>query len=152
MSSDTDLKESLQILESFSALRREIGLIFAQELKAMNFGYNQMLVVYYLTKGPLPMNEISALSYSDPASTTRTVTSLEKAGLVKKSSDPKDSRRSIVELTRKGQLRAREVLKARTKLGERIGMTLPSKDRQQLVGLLEKVRLNLATPDQGVKK
>ena len=148
--STNDENATLQILDAFSALRREIGLILAGELKSAGMGYNQMLITYHLTRSPLPMNELSSLSNSDPASTTRTVSALVKAGIVKRTSDSKDSRRSIIELTKKGQVRAVEALKIRKKIGKMLGSTLSPDEEKNFVQLLKKVKSQLSEKHQGV--
>ena len=142
--------ETFELLEAFSALRRELGLILASELKILGLGYNQMLTIYFLCKSALPMNELSALSYSDPASTSRTVAALEKIGLVKKASDPADFRRSIVELTKKGETIASEVQRTRRKLGKRFGASLSQEEKKNCLFLLKKIKVEL-TELQGTK-
>jgi DNA-binding MarR family transcriptional regulator len=132
-----------QMMDAYSNLKRELSLIVAENLKAASFGHNQMLVIYFLTRSPLSMNELSSLCNSDPASTTRTVASLEKAGLVKRRRDPNDSRKAIIELTRKGLSRAEEVHELRSTIGTLLNETLSTEEQNQFVQLLSKVSQQL---------
>jgi DNA-binding MarR family transcriptional regulator len=127
------------ILDSFSFLRREISLIFAGELKAAALGHQQALILYRLTESPCTMSELAAHTQSDPAATTRTVAALEKTGLVKRSSDPKDARKTIVQVAAKGRAQAERAFKARNRIGDLINETLSAEERADFCRLLEKV-------------
>ena len=102
-----------------------------EELKKYNFGRSQMMIVSSLSRlGDQTMKDLSAITLSDPASTTRTVHSLEKLGWLKRVVDKEDQRRTLVRLTPKGHRHARDVIAMRQTIAKRIDKCL-SVDEQK---------------------
>jgi DNA-binding MarR family transcriptional regulator len=62
-----------EILEAFVSLRREVALIRAAETKKMDFGHNQISILYRLLKAGATMGELAEHTLSDTATITRTV-------------------------------------------------------------------------------
>ena len=48
-----DVVSNIWVVKAFSALRRCLALIMSGELKTIDLGYNQMLIIYHLSKGEL---------------------------------------------------------------------------------------------------
>ncbi len=132
-----------EMIEAYSSLKRELNLILTEELKAINFGYKQMLIIHHLNTSPMSMSELSSNCYSDPASTSRTVASLEKAGLVKRKTDGEDNRKSLIQLTSKGRARVELVKQVKKNISVMINQTLDSEEQKNFVQLLNKVISNL---------
>lgn len=131
------------VLDAYGSLRRELSLILASQLKGAEFGHKQMTILYRLMLSPTSMGELASFSQSDPGSTTRMVTSLEKAGFVKRLGDELDSRRSIVKLTEKGRRHAVVADEIRNKISQMIEQTLKPEEQLQFVNLLNKVATGL---------
>lgn len=98
-----------------------------------------MMVLFRLIESPASMGELSEFCQSDPAATTRTVASLEKAGLVKRVEDGEDCRRFIIHLTPKGRKRAAIADVIRLRLSEMVNKTLTTEEQIRFVKLLNKV-------------
>jgi DNA-binding MarR family transcriptional regulator len=127
------------VLDAYSALRREISLVRSVELKALDFGYKQMVILYRLTQGNCAMGELAEYTQSDKASATRAVESLESAGWVKRIADPADRRKIIIELTARGRQKAAKAIEIRDHIGERVNATLNANEQKELSRLLNKV-------------
>jgi DNA-binding MarR family transcriptional regulator len=140
-------------LEVYGALKRELGAISSQELKKYKFGRNQMHVVSSLMRfGPLSTSDLAELTQSDPASTTRTVQALDKLGWIKKVADTKDQRRTLVELTAKGQKHAGKVHAIRETITEQVKKTVSKKELDETVRLLTKIVYSLQQAKKQVNK
>lgn len=133
---DMSNNNSLALLDAYSALRREIGLMVSFELNQYKLGRNQMTIVIHLDKNETAtLSEISEITMSDPASTTRTINSMEKAGWVKRMANPKDQRQSLVSLTAKGRKQTVMANELRQAIAVKVNQTL-SKDEGVLVSKL----------------
>lgn len=129
---------SFEILDAHTILRRELSLSWAAELRDFSFGAKQMGILFRLAQSNCSMRELSEFSQSDPAATSRTVASLEKAGLVIRKGDAKDSRKSIIELTAKGRKPAILALKIRDIIGKQVNASLSLNEQKELANLLRK--------------
>lgn len=128
------------VMDMFSSLRRELHLIMGQELKNSEFGHKQMSILYHLGgRGELSMGELALLTLSDKATVTRAVDALEKCGLVKRASDAKDSRKTVLKLTAKGKTHAGRAQKLRDVLAQKMDACLSPNEQKQLTDLLAKV-------------
>jgi DNA-binding MarR family transcriptional regulator len=134
---------TIEVLDAYAALRREIALLSAAELKSSDYGPKQLSVLYRLTISPATMGELSLFMASDKAATTRVVAALEDSGWVKRVGHETDKRVTIIHLTAKGQTLAKSTLVVRTAIGERINRTLTGSERKELAKLLNKVVVGL---------
>ncbi|MBX3022932.1 MAG: MarR family transcriptional regulator [Bdellovibrionales bacterium] len=130
---------TFSVLEAYARLRREVGLIGAAKLKAMDLGQKQMMILYRLSQSPCTMGELAAYSQSDKASVTRTVEALAKAGWIERHDDGGDRRKRVIRLTRKGCNKARKARDVRTYIGMQLEETLTHHEREQLAELMDKV-------------
>lgn len=131
--------EVFEILEAFISLRRHVALIRASESKKMDFGHNQISVLYRLLQSNATMGELAEHTLSDKASMTRTVSLLEDAGYVKRAPDPSDRRIVNIELTPKGRQQARKAYEIRSAIGRRLEECLSRKERKELSQLIQKI-------------
>ena len=127
------------VLDAYSLVRREIGLLKSIEMKALDFGPKQMMILYRLSISSATMGEIAEYTLSDKASTSRAVTSLESAGLVKRVNQEGDRRVTVIELTSKGKTKAAKAIEIRDFIGKRFSSILDSSEQKQLAHLLNKV-------------
>lgn len=134
---------TFSILESYVSLRRTVALLWAAETKHLEFGHNQILVLYKLTSGSFTMGELVEATYSDKASMTRTVASLEESGLVKRKTDDQDRRVIRVELTPKGKMYGDKAREIRNALGQKLEETLSPTERKQFQNLIGKIIENV---------
>lgn len=134
---------TFSVLDAFSLFRRELGLLRANEMKALEFGPKQMMILYRLTLSKATMGELAEYTASDKASATRAVSSLESAGLVRRQDHDEDRRIIIIELTNKGRSKAAEAVKLRKKIGERVNGALNQSEQKTLAALLARAANSL---------
>lgn len=127
------------ILDSYAALRREIGLLRAVELKSSELSYKQLRILYRLTLSKATMSELADYTQADKASTTRTIETMERAGWIKRLSDSNDRRKVYIDLTPKGKTKAAKVKNLREDIGRRVHSTLSAAEQKELAKLLSKV-------------
>lgn len=136
---------TFELLETYISLRREVALLRASETKDLEFGHNQISILYRLSISGATMGELADHSFSDKASVSRTVASLERAGYVNRVVDASDRRIVNIELTPKGRTLAKKAQEIRSSIGERLNSALSPADREQLVTLMQKLIENLKT-------
>lgn len=134
---------TFDVLEAYVSLRREIALIRAAETKNLDFGHNQISVLYRLSLSSASMGELASHLSSDKASITRTISSLENEGLVRRLIDPNDRRVSHIELTAKGKAQAHKAHEIRKSIGRKLNSGLTPAERKQLVYLVNKITAKL---------
>ena len=130
---------TFEVLEAFVALRREVAVIRASEAKSLEFGHNQISVLYRLSLSNATMGELAEYALTDKASMTRTVSLLEKAGFIKRVGDEVDRRVINIELTAKGKTQARKAHEIRNAIGKTLDSTLSPTERKQLTALIQKI-------------
>jgi DNA-binding MarR family transcriptional regulator len=128
-----------EILDSFVALRRHVALIRASEASALDFGHNQIAILYKLSLGPATMGALADYTLSDKASISRTVNLLEDAGFIKRVSDPNDRRVTHIELTAKGRVQSEKAVEIRKNIAKKLDGALTVAERKQLSELVNKV-------------
>ncbi len=134
---------TFEILEAFISLRREVSLLRAAEAKESEFGNNQIGVLYRLSLSSATMGELTAHTLSDKASMTRTVSLLEKAGLVRRIPSKIDRRVVRIELTTKGKIQAHKAVAIRESIGKKLERSLAPSERKQLTLLIQKISENI---------
>jgi DNA-binding MarR family transcriptional regulator len=144
MSTTWKTHEKFPVLEAYSKLRRELTRIGAAKLKPVGLGLKQMVILYRLIESPRTMTELTDYAQSDKASTTRTVEALARAGLVRRRDHGDDRRKRVIQLTAKGQQKAKRAEEVRNSIGECLDETLTAQERKTLTELLGKVVASLA--------
>jgi len=127
------------VLDSYLKIKRVVAALRAQEMKNLEFGANQISVLYRLSLSDATMGELVEHALTDKASMTRTITSLVKAGFVRRKSDSEDRRTVRIELTTKGKEKAIIAKKVRINIQKRLEESLSSKDRQAFASLVDKL-------------
>ena len=79
----------------------------------------------------------------DPGSITRQLSALERDGLVERRDDPRDSRLTLVRLTRAGQAEVRRVMRLRARFLAQMVQGLPPRDVAACLRVLEGISRNL---------
>jgi DNA-binding MarR family transcriptional regulator len=138
MSTNREVEMKFQVLDAFAALRRELGLQRAAEMKDLAFGHNQLVLIFRLSQSSAAINELAEYTLSDKASTSRTVSSLEEAGFVRRVPHKTDGRISMIELTPKGRKKAEQTNDIRSFIGENLNATLTVTEQKTLANLLNK--------------
>lgn len=135
--------KSNEVLNAFISLRREVALLRAYHVKDLEFGHNQISVLYRLSLSDATMGELSDHTLSDKGSMTRTVSLLEKDGLVQRTADKNDRRVYNIKLTTKGRTYALQAQKIKDAIGSELDKCLNATERRQLVALIEKITTQL---------
>lgn len=134
---------TFEVLESYVSLRRRIALLRASSTKDLELGHNQVSILYRLLLSTATMGELADYTATDKASVSRTVTSLEKEGLIKRRSDSVDRRVVYIELTAKGKTKALAAQKIRIAIGKKIEFALTSSEKKQFSNLAQKIITHL---------
>jgi DNA-binding MarR family transcriptional regulator len=130
---------TFEVLEAYVTLRREVALIRAAQTKDLEFGHNQISVLYRLSLSPANMGELAEYALTDKASMTRTVALLEKSGFVTRRPDPADRRVVNISLTAKGKSQARKAQAIRSAVGKKLDSALSPAERKKFVSLVQKI-------------
>lgn len=119
------------LLSQLDTLLRPFDITFAR--------YEVLVLLTFSTSGALPLSKIGERLMVHPTSVTNAIDRLESQGLVRRTPDTADRRRTLAELTPAGR---RMVQKATGALTDSdFGITaLPKPDQQQLYGLLRDLR------------
>lgn len=136
--------KSTEVLNAYVSLRREVALLRAAHIKDLEFGHNQISVLYRLLISEATMGQLSDHTLSDKGSMTRTVGLLEKAGLVQRSPDKNDRRVFNIKLTAKGRTYALQAQKARDNIGDELEKCLNAAERRQFALLVDKIAAQLS--------
>lgn len=107
----------------------------------------QLIVVRLRTAGPANVSELADMLQLDRSTVSRQVRPLEEQGLVRPAT-PTDRRANRLELSPAGRGAARAMERVWRREWERALALLDDRERSQLAGLLEKVRLGM-TPEAG---
>ncbi|MGZ3769623.1 MAG: MarR family winged helix-turn-helix transcriptional regulator [Bdellovibrio sp.] len=134
---------TFEVLEAYLSFRRAISQVRAGVTKDIDFGHNQISVLFRLSLSSATMGELTEYTLSDKASMSRTVAQLEKQGYLKRKPNKEDKRVSIIELTAKGKTQARKADEIRTAIGKKMDESLSPTERKQLVFLIQKSIENL---------
>jgi len=94
-------------------------------------------------RGPMTPGDLAAAERVQPQTLTRTLTSLEHAGLIKRTTHPQDGRRAVLTLTEKGLDALRTDMAVRDDwLAAAMARSLTATERELLrlaAGLLERL-------------
>lgn len=130
---------TFEVLEAFRTLRRDVALLRAAESKDFDWGHNQISILYRLSLSRAKMGELADYTFTDKASITRTIAVLERRGLVKRTSDPKDKRITYIELTKSGKQQAQKAKEIRDSIGKRLDACLSKEERVTFGKLVQKI-------------
>jgi MarR family transcriptional regulator, lower aerobic nicotinate degradation pathway regulator len=114
--------------------------IFAREI-GINLTPTQWAALSKLMEtGPCSQNQLGRLTAMDVATIKGVIARLTARGLTETSSDPEDGRRLLVSITRAGQQVAEKAAPNALAITRETLAPLDAKEREMLMGLLEKLR------------
>lgn len=96
-----------------------------------------------LEKGPMTQKELANLCMRDTATMSRNLDKLQKAGLLKRETNPGCRRSFLICLTEKGQEKAKQVQEIFRELDEQIWGEIPEEEMERLYEILLRVEKNL---------
>ena len=112
----------------------------ARSVSTLGLGHSDFAVLEVLLhKGPQPVNTIGKKVLLTSASITAAVDRLETRKLLRRTSDPKDGRSRIVELTQSGRRLIEQAFQEHAQDMEETMAVLKSAERVELVRLLKTV-------------
>lgn len=111
-------------------------------LGALAPSHGDILYVLFF-KGPLSMRELAAIIHRRKPTVTILVNKLIQMGYVRKRTDPKDERVSIISLTRKGGDLKEVLVRISGNLISHVYQGFSEKEKKTLIGLLGKLYANL---------
>lgn len=98
--------------------------------------------------GPCAVGEIADHLGVEQPTITKMVRRLEPSGVIERSLDPDDGRRTLISLTAEGRARLDQARELWHRLDQITTARLDTTDRAELLRLLRKVRAALEHPDQ----
>lgn len=101
-----------------------------------------------LEQGAMTQRELADKCMLDVTTMSRTLDKLEKAGYLKRQSNPGCRRSYLVCITDEGREKAVEVQNIFRELDARMWKGVSGKERTLLYGILEKVKINLQSSEQ----
>lgn len=110
--------------------------------------YQYRLLAALEEYGDSSQAELSRGTMVDRSDVVAALNALEEDGYVRRSPDPRDSRRNLVTLTAAGRRRLRELEKSVAACQEELLAPLTGSERDRLVALLSKVVRHHAAPDE----
>jgi DNA-binding MarR family transcriptional regulator len=114
--------------------------IFAREI-GINLTPTQWAALSKLMEtGPCSQNQLGRLTAMDVATIKGVIDRLTARGLTETSSDPEDGRRLLVSITRAGQQVAEKAAPNALAITRETLAPLDAKEREMLMGLLERLR------------
>lgn len=90
-------------------------------------------------RGSMSQRQLAVAVRREPATITRSIDRLEKAGLVERYPDPKDRRANIIGLTDAGSALLVEVQDAVNAANKKVGGSLTPEEANTLVALLDRI-------------
>lgn len=108
----------------------------------------EFLLATLAERGPCPVGEIAHHLGVEQPTITKMVRRLEPSGVIQRSLDPDDGRRTLVSLTADGRTRLDQARELWDRLDQITTARLDSSDRAELLRLLREVRAALVHADR----
>jgi len=151
MGRSATLKKSLKPSKPVYILDEQIGFILRQVWQrhaaiftrdiSINLTPTQWAALAKLNEtGPCSQNQLGRLTAMDVATIKGVIDRLTARGLTETSPDPQDGRRLLVSLTRAGQEMAEKAAPSALAISKETLAPLDAKERETLMGLLNKLR------------
>jgi DNA-binding MarR family transcriptional regulator len=139
--------------EKFRAVRSQLNLIFTQNLKHLEIGPKQAVMLRHVdSTGKCSLADLSRATATDPAAVNRAVASMIFRGLLQRQEHESDHRCWQVSLTEKGRKMALEIDRIYAKVADFLVAPLNNEERHTLVSLLDKVAESISSTKDGAKK
>jgi DNA-binding MarR family transcriptional regulator len=141
MSTNSGPKTSLEI---FAQIRRQINLLFTAQLKSLELGPKQAIMLKFIHKSPRSSHaQLARATATDPAAVGRATDSLVKQGLILREEHPQDRRQWVLILSKRGKEVMEPVNKIIESISEDFLYALNGRERVQLKSLLKKIHGHL---------
>jgi len=140
--------------EKFRAVRRQLNLIFTQNLKHLSIGPKQAVMLRHIdSSGKCSLADLSRATATDPAAVNRAVASMISRGLIRREAHESDNRCWQVFLSDKGLQMAQEIDRIYARVAEVLVAPLSQEERHTFLSLLDKVSDSIpAAAKAGSKK
>ncbi len=126
--------------EKFRAVRRQLNLIFTQNLRPLKIGPKQAVMLRHIdSMGKCSLADLSRATATDPAAVNRAIASMISRGLIHRQAHESDHRCWQVSLTEKGRNMARDIDRVYGQVAEVLVAPLNTEERNTLLSLLDKV-------------
>jgi DNA-binding MarR family transcriptional regulator len=126
--------------EKFRAVRRQLNLVFTQNLKHLKIGPKQAIMLRHIdTTGKCSLADLSRATVTDPAAVNRAVAAMISRGLIDRHEHETDHRCWQVSLSEKGKTMAREIEKIYARVADVLVSPLTTEERHSLLAILDKV-------------
>ncbi len=138
--------------EKFRTVRRQLNLIFTQNLKHLEIGPKQAVMLRFIdSTGKCSLADLSRATATDPAAVNRAVASMISRGLIHRQEHETDHRCWQVLLTEKGRKMAAEIDQIYGRVAEVLVAPLNTEERNTLLSLLDKVAESITPVKMGTK-
>lgn len=118
------------------------GLVQALKEYSMTPEQWQVMAALWWSEDQLNQVQLGALTLKDKPTLSRMITRMESKGWIQRQADASDGRSYYIRLTPKGQRLKSQVPKTLNQYFTPILETLPLRERQSLVGSLQKLRVH----------
>jgi len=140
--------ETQGILGLISRIREQGNLLIEQELKARNLdgivpAHGSVFHFLFQQNGPIPIKSIVERIGRVKSTVTGMIQTLERYGYIQKYPCISDNRVTYIELTKKGKNLQNDFDEISRIVVDRLYGTMPMKDRERLVEMLQTIELNL---------
>ena len=139
--------------EKFRTVRRQLNLIFTQNLKHLSIGPKQAVMLRHIdSSGKCSLADLSRATATDPAAVNRAVSSMISRGLIQREEHETDHRCWQVSLSEKGRKLAGEIDRIYAQVADALVAPLNNEERHTFLSLLDKVAESIPAPKIGSKK
>jgi DNA-binding MarR family transcriptional regulator len=129
------------------AFRSELQLAFSRDgIEVTPEEWSLQMVLF--EQAPLSIGQLARLTLRDRTTVTRFVEALERKGLIVRTNDPADRRRTLVQLSKKGHAHFPHTLKHVERLIARGNRGLTEQEVASTISVLARMVDNLSKDDQ----
>lgn len=122
------------------SIMKQIEKLVALNPPGIDLTVNQYRILWYLhSKNKAMVGEFTKILHAANSTTSEIISRMEEIGLIKKEKDPKDHRKVIVELTKKGKKIITKKYNYQKKIFKTILSYLTPKQQKEFLGSLEKL-------------
>ncbi len=140
---------NIDLLNAFADLRRELATNAELLLKPHGLGPKQMLLLSILSENPsVSSTDLANQTFTDLASVSRALKSLENSGLIVRKSNPQDNRSTRLCLTQDGHIKAQVAQNVRKLIADQFSSSLSQTEQQELLRMLKKSAESLRIQEQ----
>lgn len=129
-----------EAIPSIILTSRQIKNFFGSKLRPYNIGTEEIGILFILKEsGELSITDLSNMTLKDKGTISRTIKSLCRKNLVKKSQEKEDNRISKVSITTEGLEKVTIVRNDKKIFMDTFNNAITSKEKEQLLDILDKI-------------